>query len=170
MLILLGITIPIVFAGCFGNSTSSVQKLFPNPPDTSNLVTFASSLSPNERAWIVAEETFLMNGKIRKKGIVPIPRNGDDFRGHTLDDVYWRGAHVQEGDFRGDYLRSSNCSQGDFSYSDFRVTDMKWANFNQSILVKCNFNQANMFRVHVNDAILDSSSFQGANMFGMEGP
>ena len=129
----------------------------------------ANFLSDSEIDSIVNEETVLKNGNKRAKGIKPVPQNGDDFRKAMLDNVYWNGAHVVEGDFRGASMRSAKCSETNFSRSDFRAADIRWTLFDRSLLYNCNFSQARLFHDHVTDSRLDSSDFQGANMFGMTG-
>lgn len=138
-------------------------------PDTTDLPEMIHYLSIEERANIVAEEVEVPNGIDRKEGIVPVPQTGDDFRGHTMDEIFWKGEKVQYADFRGVYLRSANCEHADFSHSDFRMADVRWTRFNHSILRNCNFDQSKMFRAKVSNAILDSSLMRGSNMFGLEG-
>lgn len=148
---------------------NETESIFPNTPDTTDVVELASFLGFEKQAYIISEETTLKNGKVRSKGIVAVPAYGDDFRGKTLDNIYWRGVSIPEGDFRGNRFHLTNCSEGDFSYSDFRVSEMKWTLLDHSKLVGCNFDQAEMLYVIANEAIMDSSSFRGVNMFGMEG-
>lgn len=159
----------ISFISCTHGRFNASETIFPNTPDTTNFVELASFLDFEKQAYIISEQTTLRNGKVRSKGIVAAPAYGDDFRGNTLDNVYWQGVSILEGDFRGNSFHSSNCTKGDFSYSDFRVGAMKWTLFDHSKLVGCNFNQAEMLYVIANETIMDSSTFKGVNMFGMEG-
>ncbi len=162
------IVLLIVFS-CNPKKDAAVLSIFPSPPDTSNLLVLANYISPEDIAYIVAEKTTLKNGETRKKGIVSIPLNYDDFRGHSLDEVYWNRISIVEGDFRGDYFRKSKCANSDFSFSDFRVADMQWADFSNSVLKSCNFEQAKMFFLHVDNTDFSGTSLKGANMFGIEG-
>ncbi len=138
-------------------------------PDSSTFKKVANFLSEKEKDSIVNKETTLRNGKRRSVGIKPLPQNGDDFRKAMLDNVYWNGVHVVDGDFRGVSMRSAKCNESNFSYSDFRAADIRWSLFDRSLLNHCNFSQAKLFHDHVTDSRLDSSDFQGANMFGMTG-
>ncbi len=146
-------------------SSSEKQK----KPELSSFKKVANFLSQHEIDSIVNEKSVLRNGKERQKGIKPLPQNGDDFRREMLDNVYWNGVHVVDGDFRGASMRSAKCSETNFSYSDFRTADIRWSLFDRSLLQHCNFSQAKLFHDHVTDSRLDSSDFQGANMFGMTG-
>jgi len=92
-----------VLAGCGFDTGPNFHTHFPDPPDTTNLFEFANFMDAEQIALVIAEETTLKNGKKRLKGIVAVPQDGDDFRGHMLDNVYWRGETVVEGDFRGDF-------------------------------------------------------------------
>ncbi len=147
------------------NSLSETLKT----PDASSFKKVANFLSPHEIDSIVNKKTLLPDGKVRPKGIKPVPQNGDDFRKAMLDNVYWNGVHVVNGDFRGASMRSAKCSETNFSYSDFRAADIRWTLFDRSLFYRCNFSQAKLFHDHVTDSRLDSSDFQGANMFGMTG-
>jgi uncharacterized protein YjbI with pentapeptide repeats len=138
-------------------------------PDTANIYKLANFLSDEEREKIINEPNLLQDQKVRYNGIIPVPQDKDDFRRALLDNVYWRGVSVKEGDFRGATFRSANCSDSDFSNSDFRVADIRWTKFNNSKLINSNFSQAKMFHVHVNNADLSNCDFRGTNMFGMEG-
>jgi len=129
----------------------------------------ANFLRSGEIDSIVDGKSVLRNGKNRPKGIKQIPQDGDDFRRAMLDNVYWNGVHVVDGDFRGASMRSAKCNETNFSYSDFRAADIRWTLFDRSLLQYCNFSQAKLFHDHVTDSRLDSSDFQGANMFGMTG-
>ncbi len=156
-------------AGCNGIDSPESLSHFPQPPDTVHIYKLANFLSKTEEDSIINLETTLKSGGKRYKGISAVPQNYDDFRRTKLDNVYWRGVSVIEGDFRGAVFRSANCSESNFSNSDFRVADIRWTVFDKSILRNCNFSQAHMFHVKVNDADLSHSDFRGANMFGMEG-
>ena len=138
-------------------------------PDSFTFKKVANFLSEKEKDSIINQETTLRNGKKRPVGIKPLPQNGDDFRKAMLDNVYWNGVHVVDGDFRGVSMRSAKCNETNFSYSDFRAADIRWSLFDRSLLNHCNFSQAKLFHDHVTDSRLDSSDFQGANMFGMTG-
>ncbi len=155
--------------GCGGIGEPDSLPHFANPPDTLNILKLANFLSEIEEDSIINLNTTLSSGKKRYIGIKAVPQDGDDFRRMELDEVYWRGVSVKEGDFRGAKFRSANCSDSDFSNSDFRIADIRWTVFDNSILRNCNFTQAHMFHVKVNYADLSYSDFRGANMFGMEG-
>ncbi len=155
--------------GCSGIGEPDSLPHFAQPPDTLNILKLANFLSETEEDSIINLATTLSSGKKRYIGIKAVPQDGDDFRKMELDEVYWRGVSVKEGDFRGAVFRSANCSESDFSYSDFRVADIRWTVFDNSIMRNCNFSQAHMFHVKVNNADLSNSDFRGANMFGMEG-
>jgi len=90
-------------------------------PDSSSFKKIANFLSDKEKDSIINEETKLRNGKKRSVGIKPLPQDGDDFRNAMLDNVYWNGVHVVDGDFRGASMRSAKCNETNFSYSDFRA-------------------------------------------------
>ncbi len=164
------------FVSCSSHSSAKKEKMDKTMPvsgqKTSQPAAFkkvANFLSPHEIDSIVHLKTLLSNGKVRARGIKPVPQNGDDFRKAMLDKVYWNGVHVMEGDFRGASMRSAKCNESNFRYSDFRVADVRWTLFDRSLLEHCNFSQAKLFHDHVTDSRLDSSDFQGANMFGMTG-
>ncbi len=159
----------LVFPNCVRNNDPIVHKLFPDPPDTSNLFYLSNFTSMEVRKSVIFDTIFLENGELRKRGLISIPQDYDDFRFANLDNVYWRGDHVVGGDFRGTSFRSARCNEGDFSNSDFRFCDMRWSIFNNSCLTNCLFSRATLFRVHVNDADLEGSDLRGANMFGVEG-
>ncbi len=74
-------------------------------PDPGTFKKVANFVNPHERDSIINIETRLKNGKKRARGIKPVPQNGDDFRRAMLDNVYWNGVHVEEGDFRGASMR-----------------------------------------------------------------
>lgn len=149
---------------CRENHTAHFKK-----PDTTDLPEMIHYLSMEERASIVAEKVEEPEGINRKEAIIAVPQTGDDFRGHTIDEVIWSGKDIRYADFRGVFMRSAHCDNANFSYSDFRMADVKWTSFNHSILRKCNFDQSKMFRSKVSHAVLDSSTMRGSNMFGMEG-
>ncbi len=151
---------------CSKSSTNEAESYI---PDTTNLLKLSNFLTEAERNKIISGNSILKNGKPRYKGIAAIPQNGDDFRGIDLDEVYWRGASVVEGDFRGVSFRTANCAESDFSDSDFRVSDIRWTNFDNSKLMNCDFTQAKLFHVHINNSDLRNGNFRGANMFGMDG-
>ena len=154
-----------------GNSTvnAPVSKLFPNKPDTTDLLELAVFLEPDQLDAIINEETFLINGKKRYKGFIAVPQDQDDFRRDSLDEVYWPKTSVIEGDFRGASIRSGKCYAGNYRKSDFRAADVRWTVFDYSIMDSINFDQSRLFHVKVNHVPLSNSSFRGANMFGMEG-
>ena len=145
------------------------SNVVPATPDTSTYLKVANFLSKEEIASIVQEKLVLKNGKKRKKGIIPVPMDGDDFRSTNLDGIYWHEESVVEGDFRGATMRSAHCEKSNFNNSDFRTTDIRWTFFDHSDLSHSNFNQARLFHVHVNYGNLEQCSFRGTNMFGMEG-
>ncbi len=158
-----------LFFSCTQESgTSAVSALFPEPPDTVNLVKRVNFLNEEELNAIIDEPTVMSNGKIRPEGIIAFPQDGDDFRRADLDESYWRHVSSRESDFRGASFRTADCSEGDFSRSDFRASDMRWTFLDFSNLKHANFKQAKMFHVHASDAKFDSCDFRGANMFGME--
>ena len=163
----------VFFFGCNSgkksNGIDSNQRVYPETPDSSSYLKVANFLEEDEMENIINEETTLKNGKSRKKGIMPIPQDGDDFRNANLDDIYWHNVSVIEGDFRGASMRSSKCEDSNFDFSNFRVSDIRWSWFDRSRFFNCRFSQAKLFHVHVNNAIMEGSDFRGANMFGMEG-
>jgi uncharacterized protein YjbI with pentapeptide repeats len=120
-------------------------------------------------ALIIDKETTLLNGKKRHQGIKAVPQDGDDFRRDSLDEVYWPGVSVIEGDFRGASIRSGRCQDGNYRKSDFRAADVRWTIFDGSTMDSINFEQSRLFHVKVNFVPLSNSNFRGANMFGMEG-
>jgi len=158
-----------ILFSCSFQSASRTSQLFPNKPDTTNLPELAVFLEPYQLNAIIDEETTLLNGKKRYKGITAIPQNGDDFRRDSLDEVYWPKASVIEGDFRGASIRSGRCMDGNYRKSDFRAADVRWTIFDGSIMDSINFQQSRLFHVKVNYVPLSNSNFRGANMFGMEG-
>ncbi|MEN8139202.1 MAG: pentapeptide repeat-containing protein [Bacteroidota bacterium] len=158
-----------LFYSCSNMSSSAVEQLFPNQPDTTSLPELAIFLEPHQIQSIIDEESFLSNGKKRHKGIKAIPQNGDDFRLDSLDEVYWPKINVIEGDFRGASIRSARCTDGNYRKSDFRVADIRWSIFDRSTMDSINFQQSRLFHVKVNHVPLSNSNFRGANMFGMEG-
>ncbi len=161
--------IQITFVSCNQMNDPGHLSHFPMPPDTTNIFKLANFLSDSEREKIINEPNLLKDGKVRYKGILPVPQDKDDFRNAKLDNTYWHNVSSVESDFRGATFRSADCSDGDFSGSDFRVADIRWTKFNNTKLVNCNFSQAKMFHVHVNNADLSNCDFRGTNMFGMEG-
>ncbi|MEN8249020.1 MAG: pentapeptide repeat-containing protein [Bacteroidota bacterium] len=158
-----------IFNSCGFNTPSNVEILFPNPPDTTQLLEIAEFLEPEEVNKIIDEETFLQTGRKRYKGIMEVPQNRDDFRRDSLDEVYWPRTSVIEGDFRGASIRSARCYDGNYRKSDFRVADIRWSIFDGSVMDSANFQQSKLFHVKVNHVPLSNSNFRGANMFGMEG-
>jgi len=158
-----------IYYSCGNTSNSPVSKLFPNPPDTTNLPELAIFLEPDQLNTIIDEETTLLNGQKRYKGIIAVPQNGDDFRRDSLDEVYWVKVSVIEGDFRGASIRSGRCQEGNYRKADFRGADVRWTIFDGSIMDSINFEQSRLFHVKVNHVPLSNSNFRGANMFGMEG-
>ena len=163
------IIVTSLYYSCSFKTMSEVESLFPNKPDTTNLPELAVFLELNEIQKIIDQETLLLNGKKRFKGIKSIPQNGDDFRKDSLDEAYWPKVSVIEGDFRGASIRSARCNDGNYRKSDFRVADIRWTIFDGSIMDSINFEQSRLFHVKVNYVPLSNSNFRGANMFGMEG-
>jgi len=161
----------IAFYACShsGGGAKEKQSAYPVTPDSSGYLKLVNYLSEEEIDSVVEIKTTLKNGNKRKKGLIPVPQDGDDFRNAELDRVYWNNVSVVEGDFRGASMRTANCKNSIFNYSDFRVADLRWTWFDHSQLRNCRFSQAKLFHVHVNEAILEGSDFRGANMFGMEG-
>ncbi len=170
---ILHFTIIIIFSfflfSCSFQSASVTSQLFPNKPDTTGLPELAIFLEPDQLNAIIDEETTLLSGKKRYKGIKAIPQDGDDFRRDSLDEVYWPKASVIEGDFRGASIRSGRCMDGNYRKSDFRAADVRWTIFDGSVMDSINFQQSRLFHVKVNYVPLSNSNFRGANMFGMEG-
>lgn len=158
-----------LYFSCGNKAGTSVDKLFPNEPDTTSLPELAVFLESHQLNAIIDEEIFLANGKKRHKGIKSIPQNADDFRRDSLDEVYWPKTSVIEGDFRGASIRSGRCQDGNYRKSDFRAADVRWTLFDGSIMDSINFQQSRLFHVKVNYVPLSNSNFRGANMFGMEG-
>jgi uncharacterized protein YjbI with pentapeptide repeats len=171
----IGISVFILFIAigvitcCKQYTEPAVQSLYPQPPDTSNMLYLSNFTSKDIRKAVINEEIFLEDGTVRKKGIASVPQDYDDFRLVNLDEVYWKGEQVISGDFRGTSFRSAKCDGGVFKDSDFRFCDIRWSVFNKSDLTNCNFCRATLFRMFVNDAILENSDFRGANMFGVAG-
>ena len=158
-----------LYSSCGNISSSPVSQLFPNKPDTTDLPELAVFLEKDQLTRIIDAETTLSSGKKRYKGIISIPQDGDNFRGASLDEVYWPKTSVIEGDFRGASIRSGRCYDGNYRKSDFRVADVRWTIFDGSIMDSINFEQSRLFHVKVNHANLNNCNFRGANMFGMEG-
>lgn len=158
-----------LYYSCSNQSDTVVSNLFPNKPDTTDLPELAVFLEADQILQIINEETTLLNGNKRYKGIKSIPQDGDDFRRDSLDEVYWPRTSVIEGDFRGVSIRSGRCQEGNYRKSDFRAADVRWTIFDGSIMDSINFRQSRLFHVKVNYAKLSNSNFKGANMFGMEG-
>jgi len=152
-----------------GDSSGEKQAAYPATPDSSGFLKLANFLSNEDIDSVVDLDTQLKNGKTRKKGIIPVPQDGDDFRNAELDKIYWPDVSIIEGDFRGASMRTANCQNSVFDHSDFRVSDLRWTRFDHSSLKGCIFSQARLFHVHVNEANFEGSDFRGANMFGMEG-
>ncbi|OQX77380.1 MAG: hypothetical protein B6D61_07260 [Bacteroidetes bacterium 4484_249] len=167
--ILLILVVVGMIDGCRQDSKPVVHKLFPHPPDTTNMFYLSNFTSKDIRKSVVNEKIFLEDGTVRKKGIIAVPQDYDDFRFADLDEVYWKGEHVIGGDFRGTSFRSAKCNGGVFTNSDFRFCDVRWSAFNNSDLSNCKFCRATLFRMFVNDANLENSNFRGANMFGVQG-
>ncbi|RLD61782.1 MAG: hypothetical protein DRI95_13850 [Bacteroidetes bacterium] len=168
VVILLLITIGMI-SGYKYCATPAVHSLFPNPPDTSNMLYLVNFTSKDIRKAVINEEIFLEDGSVRKKGFAALPQDYDDFRSVDLDEVYWKGEHVIGGDFRGTSFRSAKCIGGIFTGSDFRFCDIRWSLFNKSDLSNSRFCRATLFRMFVNDATLENSDLRGANMFGVAG-
>ncbi len=139
-----------ILFSCSFQSASRTSQLFPNKPDTTNLPELAVFLEPYQLNAIIDEETTLLNGKKRYKGIMAIPQNGDDFRRDSLDEVYWPNTSVIEGDFRGASIRSGRCMDGNYRKSDFRAADVRWTIFDGSTMDSINFQQSRLFHVKVN--------------------
>lgn len=158
-----------LYYSCGYMNVSPVSQLFPYKPDTTDILELAIFLESDQLNAIIDEETTLLNGKKRYKGIIAIPQDGDDFRRDSLDEVYWPKVSVIEGDFRGASLRSGRCTDGNYRKSDFRAADVRWTIFDGSIMDSINFQQSRLFHVKVNYVPLSNSNFRGANMFGMEG-
>ncbi|HHB52051.1 MAG TPA: pentapeptide repeat-containing protein, partial [Saprospiraceae bacterium] len=157
------------FSACTEGNKSDSGGLYPEKADSTNLPELLIFLEENQIANIVNEETTLQNGKKRMRGIKPVPQDFDDFRGDSLDEVYWNKMSVIEGDFRGASIRSARCSDGNFRKSDFRAADVRWSIFNGSTMDSANYEQSRLFHVKVSYADLSNSNFRGADMFGMEG-
>jgi len=158
-----------LYFSCNSTNSAPVSKLFPNPPDTTDLPELAIFLEPEQINPIIDQETTLLDGRVRYRGNKAIPQNQDDFRRDSLDEVYWVRASVIEGDFRGASIRSGRCQDGNYRKSDFRCADVRWTIFDGSTMDSINFEQARLFHVKVNFVPLSNSNFRGANMFGMEG-
>ncbi len=144
------------------------KKLFPSPPDTTNMYYLVNFTSAEIRESAINEDIYLDDGSLRKKGLSMIPQDYDDFRFQNLDYVYWKNLHSIASDFRGTTIRSANCNGGVFSDSDFSFADLRWSDFNHSTMTNCLFSRATLFRLHINDSKLEGSDFRGANMFGVE--
>ena len=165
--IIILLSLVFIWQACNLATENISSQLFPNPPDTANLLAFSTHINPEQIAKVISEETQLRNGLTREIGNTEDPKNGDDFRDYHFDNVAWRMIQIQDGDFRGCYFRSANCDISDFSYSDFRIGNFESAKFNKATLVSCNFNQASLFLFHADYAMMDYSSFIGTNMFGI---
>jgi len=153
----------LMMFGC-DSGKQPLSDLFPNSPDTSNLIKLANFLSDDDVIKLAKAD----NGMKTYQAIDAVPQNGDDFRFDTLDDRYWKGTISKYSDFRAASFRSSDCSESDFSNSDFRVADIRWTSFFFSNLDSCDFSQSKMFHVHGTGGSFYKCKFLGANMFGME--
>jgi len=158
-----------LITGCKQYTNPVVHSLFPHPPDTTNMLYLSNFTSKDIRKSVITEEILLKDGTVRKKGLLAVPQDYDDFRFVDLDEVYWKEEQVVGGDFRGTSFRSAKCNDGVFLNSDFRFCDMRWTVFNNSDLSNCLFSRATLFRLFVNDANLEGSDLRGANMFGVAG-
>lgn len=167
--IIVVLSIIMLMSACIGQLCSEENELNNIPCDTTSLLTFINSVEMEQRLKVINEPTFLKSGKKRFKGVKVIPQDGDDFRKENLDKVYWRGASVLEGDFRGARFQSADCRDGKYADSDFRFCDVRWADFGNSNMKNCNFSQSALFRLHVKDSDMEGSDFQGSNMFGVIG-
>jgi len=167
--IILILSITLTMSACIGQLCSEENELNNAPCDTTSLLTFINSVEMEQRLKVINKPTLLKNGKKRLKGVKVLPQNGDDFRKANLDKVYWRGASVLEGDFRGARFQTADCRDGKFTDSDFRFCDVRWADFSNSNVKNCNFSQSALFRLHIKDSDLEGSDFQGSNMFGVQG-
>jgi len=153
---------------CACENANSVSILFPQDPDTTGIPELINFVDQDYIDALIDQETRLSNGNKRFRGIRVVPQDGDDFRRVSLDEVYWPGVSVIEGDFRGSSLRSGRCYKGSFQRSDFRGADIRWTQFDYSRLDSSDFSQSQLFHVHANMASFHRSNFRGANMFGME--
>ena len=162
------IALLISLQSCDLGTENVSSQLFPNPPDTTNLLAFSSHINPEQIAEIISAQTFLRNGEKRKVCNPDAPKNGDDFRDYHFDEVQWRMIQIQDADFRGSYLRAANCNISDFSYSDFRVGDLESAKFLNATLESCKFDQASLLYLFAEHALFDGSTFRGTNMFDMQ--
>ncbi len=156
-------------SGCIGQLCSEENNVNGVSCDTTSLLTFINSVDISQRIKVINEPTLLESGKKRFKGLKVLPQNGDDFRKANLDTVYWLGASVLEGDFRGARFQSADCREGAYSGSDFRFCDVRWADFSNSVMKNCDFSQSALFRLHVKDSDMEGSDFQGSNLFGVIG-
>ncbi len=159
--ILLGLSMLLIACNA---DKASVEKLYPNEPDTISLIKLANFLSDEDVIRIAKSDNKMDN----YKGVKEVPQDRDDFRFDTLDDLYWKGIHSIKSDFRAASFRSSDCSEADFSGSDFRVADIRWTSFFFSNMDSCMFSQSKMFHVYGTGGTFNNCDFRGANMFGME--
>jgi uncharacterized protein YjbI with pentapeptide repeats len=159
----------LIGMACNNRKPEPVRSLFPGDPDTSGVPELIEYLDRHEVDSIYALESRLPGGRSRPKGYRALPQDEDDFSHRKLDEIYWTGEKVRNGDFRGVVMRSANCREVDFSRSDFRAADIRWSNLGAARIDSADFSQSRLFHVNVNDAQLNHSLFRGANMFGMEG-